>query len=155
MKVEDYYVQKRRGWVRLHEKGRQGDRASLPSQPGPVPGRMALCIRAWRRTGSSTLPFPALRPAHRPHSPAPGQCAPYDPAQSERRKAENEASAPTAFAQPASLPTCRTAASWRSPSRWPATNQPAPLASTTGAAMISRSMKSSGSLTERHAWCGL
>ena len=21
MKVEDYYVQKRRGWVRLHEKG--------------------------------------------------------------------------------------------------------------------------------------
>ena len=36
MKVEDYYIHKRRGSVRLHVKRRQGDRAPLPPQPGTV-----------------------------------------------------------------------------------------------------------------------
>ena len=34
MKVEDYYIQKRRGWVRLHEKGGKevsSDRRSPPA----------------------------------------------------------------------------------------------------------------------------
>src|SRR3954468_4592888 len=36
MKVEDYYIQKRRGWVRLHEKGGKVTEAPLPPQPGTV-----------------------------------------------------------------------------------------------------------------------
>jgi integrase len=35
MKVRDYFVQGRRGWVRLHEKG--GARSPLPPQSGNVP----------------------------------------------------------------------------------------------------------------------
>lgn len=34
MKVEDYYIQKRRGWVRLHEKA-----ARSPSSPATIPLR--------------------------------------------------------------------------------------------------------------------
>jgi integrase len=33
MKVEDYFIQGRRGWVRLHEKGRQASRRAGESQP--------------------------------------------------------------------------------------------------------------------------
>ena len=34
MKVEDYYIQERRGWVRLHEKG-----GKAPSSPATIPLR--------------------------------------------------------------------------------------------------------------------
>jgi integrase len=33
MRVEDVYVQGRRTWVRLHEKGRKAPRDALPPQP--------------------------------------------------------------------------------------------------------------------------
>jgi hypothetical protein len=39
MKVEDFYVQKRRGWVRLHEKGRRQLSCGRRAFPG-------LCFRA-------------------------------------------------------------------------------------------------------------
>src|SRR5260370_37109369 len=36
MKVRDYFVQGRRGWVRLHEKGGKEHELPLPSQSGNV-----------------------------------------------------------------------------------------------------------------------
>ena len=40
MKVEDFYVQGRRSWVHLAEKGVQGCRDALPPQPRGLPGRV-------------------------------------------------------------------------------------------------------------------
>jgi hypothetical protein len=61
-------------------EGRQGDRASLPSQPGPISGGVDCGIRALHRTRGPALPYPAPWPADGSHSPAPGQCAHDDPA---------------------------------------------------------------------------
>ena len=94
MKVEDYYVQKRRGWVRLHEKGGKVTELPCHHNVDQYLEEWLAASRTCRRTGSSALPFPALRPAQRPHSPAPGQCAPYDPAQGQRREVANQAQRP-------------------------------------------------------------
>ena len=49
MKVEDYYIQKRRGWVRLHEKG--GKHAS----DHPLPRRLRRARPGFRSARSSPL----------------------------------------------------------------------------------------------------
>ncbi len=92
MKVEDFFVQGRRGWVRLHEKG--GKEHEMPTH--------------------------------------------HD---LDRYLEEYIAAA----APPASQRISRTADGWKSLSRWPPMSRHARPASTTGAAMRSRSMRSSGS----------
>src|SRR5439155_11226685 len=59
MKVEDYYIQKRRGWVRLHEKG--GKVNELPCHHS-----LEECLDEWlNASGLSTEPtaplFPTLK----------------------------------------------------------------------------------------------
>lgn len=92
MKVEDYFVQGRRGWVRLHEKG--GKKHAMPTR----------------------------------HN--------LDPDLDEYIQA------------PTSPPTCKTEASSRSSSRWPAMNPHGPPDFTTGAPIRLPSMRSGGLLSE-------
>jgi site-specific recombinase XerD len=49
MEVGDYFVQGRRRWIRLHEKGGKGARPSLPSSPRSVPARLYRSGRRHRR----------------------------------------------------------------------------------------------------------
>jgi integrase len=66
MKVRDYFVQGRRGWVRLHEKG--GKEHELPCHHNleAVPRRVHRRGRHRRRSERSPLPHPpAARPASR------------------------------------------------------------------------------------------
>jgi integrase len=80
MKVEDFYVQKRRGWVRLHEKG--GKVTELPCHHN-----LDHYLEEWiAASGLGSEPeaplFPTLRYGRLTDrtSPAPGQCAYDDPA---------------------------------------------------------------------------
>ena len=68
---EDYYIQKRRGWVRLHEKG--GKVTELPCHLN-----LEQFLDEWiaasgtgGRAECAVIPDAASRPAERPHAPAP------------------------------------------------------------------------------------
>ena len=150
MKVEDYYIQKRRGWVRLHEKG--GKVTELPCHHN-LEQYLDEClerVRPGRRTDRSPVPDAAAWQAHRPHSPAAGQRPYDDPAAGRSLPASGRRSALTASAPPASPHICRTAASSKSRSRWPGHESPARPGSTTGATTQWRSMRSRESRTDPH-----
>lgn len=71
---------------------------------------VALHVRARRRTRGSALPYPALRPADRAHSPALGQRAPDDQETREGGWAKDQVQRRQLLgAPPASPPSCRTA----------------------------------------------
>jgi integrase len=74
MKVEDYYVQKRRGWVRLHEKG--GKVTEMPCNHN-----LERCLDEWiNASGLSSEPTAPLFPTMRhgeltaPTRPVATQC---------------------------------------------------------------------------------
>src|SRR5256885_16876780 len=69
MQVEDYYIQKRRGWVRLHEKG--GKVTELPCHHN-LEQFLDEWLHAAGLAGEPSAPiFPTLRhgQTHRPRSP--------------------------------------------------------------------------------------
>jgi len=145
MRVEDYYVQGRRGWVRLHEKG--GKEHEMPthhnldryleeyiSASGIVDDRKGPLFRTTRGRSGLLTANPLLQP---------------DVWRMIRRRAsavgiKTEISCHT-FEPLASLRTSRTEASWKSHSRWLHTNLRERQAFTIGATMRSRLMKWSGS----------
>ena len=105
MKVEDFYVQKRRGWVRLHEKG-----ARSPSFPATT-----TLISIWRNGSRHPdlvpRPGPALPyPRHgrlTDRIPLPQANVVYDDPAARPMRACKPRSAPTASALPGSPLTCR------------------------------------------------
>jgi integrase/recombinase XerD len=147
MKVEDYYVQKRRGWVRLHEKG--GKVTELPCHHN-----LEQFLEEWLAGSGlgSELDaplFPTLRygrlAAERQALP------PANVWKMIQRVRSPPASAPRSArivsGQPALQPIYRTAAGskWRRP--WLGTSRPERPDSMIAAAMRSHSMRSRGLLT--------
>jgi len=84
MRVEDVFVQNRRLWVRLREKG-QAPRDALPSQLGRVPARLPGRHGHRRRPEGAAVPDGRARhgPAH-PHAAVPGQRLRHGPAAGRR-----------------------------------------------------------------------
>ena len=80
MRVEDVYVQNRRLWVRLHEKG--GKRHEMPCHHNLEAYLHAYIDGCGPRGRSEGAAVPHDRPRHRradPHPPAPGQRLCNDP----------------------------------------------------------------------------
>ena len=145
MRVQDYYVQKRRGWVRLHEKG--GKVSELPCHHN-----LDQCLEEWiSASGLAGEPEVSLFPTLRYGRLTGRTPLPQTNVSSggPRRRGCARRSAPTASAPLGSPPICRTAVSWRSPNTWPVMNRHARRGSMTGAAMRLRLMKWNGSPTER------
>ncbi|HWZ52320.1 MAG TPA: tyrosine-type recombinase/integrase [Granulicella sp.] len=116
MKVEDYYVQKRRSWVRLHEKG--GKVTELPCHHN-----LDQYLEEWiAASGLGSEPEAPLFPTLR-H----GRLTDRTPLPQANVHMMIQRRAP-----PESPPTSKTAASSRSPSRWPAMNPRGPQGSMTG-----------------------
>lgn len=140
LKVEDYYIQKRRGWVRLHEKG--GKVNELPCHHN-----LECFLDEWlTASGLINEPLSPLFPSLR-HGKLTGRI-PLSQANVylmiQRRAAaagiRTKLSAHS-FRAPVLPPTCRTAESSKSRNRWPDTNPPAPPACMIDAMIPWRSMK--------------
>jgi phosphoribosyl-ATP pyrophosphohydrolase len=148
MRVDDYYPNGKRWWVRLHEKG--GKRHEMPAHHkleafideylaaagirDDAKGPLFRSVRG--RTGELTA-----EPMHRVDA--------YRMIR--RRTAEagfNRNSAATSFARPASPPISKPGAPWKMPKPWQRTKARAPRSSTTAPATKLRSMRSSGSRFE-------
>ena len=142
MQVEDVYVQGRRTWVRLHEKG--GKEHEMPCHhnlddylqaylEAAQPGAKAylFCTATGRSKALSSRPM-----------------SQSDVWRMSGRRAEQAGiktkSAATPSGPPASPNTCAMAASWRSHSRWPTMKAPARRAFMTGVMTRSRWMRWSG-----------
>ena len=85
MKVEDCYIQNRRGWVRLHEKG--GKVNELPCHHNFEKYLDAWLTASRVRGGVDRSPLsdaPA-RQARRPDAASPAECLCYDPTTREGR----------------------------------------------------------------------
>ena len=76
MRVRDYFVQGRRGWVRLHEKGRQRACSPLSSQPGAVPRLLPRRRSHCRGPGRAAFSGP---PAAAPGCSPPNPCGSKTP----------------------------------------------------------------------------
>ena len=140
MKVEDFYIQKRRGWVRLHEKG--GKVTELPCHHN-LETALDEWLTASGLASEPTAPlFPTLRHGKlTDRAPLP-QANVHMMIQRRATAAgiRTKISAQV-FARPASRRTCRTAESSRWRSRWPATSPRERPAHTTDATTPSPSMR--------------
>ena len=146
MRVEDYYPNGKRWWVRLHEKG--GKRHEMPAHHN-LEAYLDAYIEAAghprRRQGS---PVPLRRRARRHadrQADAPRRRLAHDPAPRRRVWARGSRSAAIPFAPRASPPISKPAARWKTRKPWPRTKARAPRSSMIARAMKSRSMRSSGS----------
>src|SRR6185369_2554590 len=144
MKVEDYYIQKRRGWVRLHEKGGKVtelpchhnleqfldewlNAAGLATEPSAP---LFLTLRHGKLTGRTPLPQANVHMMIQRRALSAGI----------RTKVSAHSFRATA---PPELPrTCRTAAGSRWRRRWPATSPRGLPGSTIAATIPSRSTRS-------------
>jgi hypothetical protein len=145
MKVEDVYTQKRRTWVRLHEKG--GKRHEMPCHHNLDAYLHAYIDGAGIGGNPKNILFPtALGRTGLLSEPPdePGRRLSHDPPPASklelRRRSEIIPSA-----RPALLNICATAVGARSHSRWRTTSQPGQPGSMIGAMMRFRSMRWSGS----------
>jgi hypothetical protein len=149
MRVEDYFVQGRRGWVRLHEKG--GKEHAMPTQHN-LDRYLDEYLQAVGIAADRKGPlFRTTRGRTHRKCSAPVRCLADDsPAHARGRDLDGDRL--PHLAPPASPPTSRTAAASRSPSRWPPMSQPGRPASTTAAATRSRSMRSRESGSREDTW---
>ena len=152
MKVEDYYIQKRRGWVRLHEKG--GKVNELPCNHN-LEQFLDEWIEAAHLEKNAPL-FPTMRHGKLSASQNSEKYTPL-PQENVRAMIQRRATA-AGIATKISCHSFRATGittylqnngSSKSRSKWPAMNPREQPDSTTGETMLSRSMKSSGSCTSR------
>ena len=144
MRTQDVFMQDRRLWVRLREKG--GKRHEMPChhnleyyllayidgcglRGAPKAPLFRTIARETKRLGESPCPRPAR-----------SRWCGAAPARPELRPR----SATTRSARPGSPPISKMEEPLKPPPAWRAMPQPAPLSSTTAAAMRSHSMRSSG-----------
>ena len=105
MRVEDVYVQNRRLWVRLHEKGRQAPRNALPPQSRGLPARLCRPLRACQRPEGAAVPDDRPRDGRADHDPpAPGERLRHDPPARRGRRHRDE-DRQSRFGRPGSPPT--------------------------------------------------
>ncbi|SAJ97517.1 integrase/recombinase [Burkholderia multivorans] len=145
MRVDDVYVQQRRLWVRLREKGGKAHADAMPPYARGGPACVSRWHRNWRRPERAAVPHDRAR---YPGSSAARRCRRRTRmrwcAGARRRPASRPRLATIPSARPASLRTCRTAARSRTPRRWPTTHRRVPRSCTTDAATPSASTRSSG-----------
>jgi site-specific recombinase XerC len=120
MKVEDVYIQRRRLWVRLHEKG--GKRHEMPCHHN-----LETYLHAYIEAAG--LGGDLKGPLFRPPCPRPMPIRWFGGAP--KPPASPPGSATTASGQRASRPTSGTGAHWKRPHRWRTTPPPARRSSMT------------------------
>jgi integrase len=145
MDVEDYYVQGRRQWVRLHEKGGKLHEMPAHHTSPRISRRPESRMRAALPSSGQLSGAPGSLPSTAWRNPT---CTSWSgvaqPGQGSQRRSAITLSAPLA-----SRRTSRMVASWRSPNEWPITNPHGRRGFTTAAVTRSRSMKLSGWRFER------
>ena len=149
MKVEDYYPQGRRAWLRLHEKG--GKQHEMPAHHN-LEAYIDAYVKAAGIEADKKGPLFRTakgedRNALREPDGTAGRLA-DDPPAGEAGGHQDARSAATASGRPGSPTTSRTAGRSRRPRRWPTTSRRGRPSSTTGRGTRSRSTRSSGSRSE-------